>query len=109
MNNSQLQKTLALLFKTKDRQNIALKILQEIRDRETTNSPYHASERVGFSQKNSIKVSQYDDVLRVLKEAGLIAKGKGGEFSISYDFTFSLLRELLSFVRSIGKAGFKNA
>ena len=86
-----------MVFKTAERREIAIMILQTVKQREREANPYKASERVSFCSERAIPLSKYDGVLMRLKQVGLVRK-EGNRLLPSNDFVFGLLIEWLDFL-----------
>ena len=98
-----LRKTLALLFRTHETRKIALTLLMEVRDRQTTESPYSAEEYHEFCRKRNFKESSYQNVVSTLRNCGLLVKSGGhheGKFYVNYHFPLELASELYEFLNA---------
>jgi len=96
-----LEKTLALLFRTRETRKIALALLVEVRDRQTSQNPYSAEEYHGFCLGHGFKESSYQNVVSTLRNCGLLVKSgghHGGRYDINYRFPLKLTSELYKFL-----------
>ena len=96
-----LEKTLALLFRTHETRKIALTLLVEVRDRQTTENPYSAEEYHDFCRGHGFKESSYQNVVSTLRNCGLLVKSgghHGGRYDINYSFALDLSSELYEFL-----------
>ena len=85
-----------MVFKTKERKELALKILHTLKLREREEHSFKATERVSFCSEQGIPLSKYDSVLMRLKDVGLVRKD-GGRLLLSNDFVYDLLNEWIEF------------
>ena len=102
-----LQKTLALLFRTHETRRIALTLLVEVRDRQTTENLYTSDEYHKFCEKHEFKESSYQSVVSRLRNCGLLVKSgghHGGRYDINYRFPLELASELYEFLGAKHKA-----
>jgi hypothetical protein len=98
-----LEKTLALLFRTHETRKIALILLVEVRDRQTSENPYSAEEYHDFCRGHGFKESSYQNVVSTLRNYGLLVKSgghHGGRYDISYHFPLELASELYHFLHA---------
>ena len=96
-----LEKTLSLLFRTQETRRIALTLLVEVRDRQTTENPYTSDEYHKFCREHSFKESSYQSVVATLRNNGLLVKTgghHGGRYDINYHFPLELASELFQFL-----------
>ena len=96
-----LEKTLALLFRTHETRKIALTLLMEVRDRQTSEDPYSAEEYHDFCKNHGFKESSYQNVVSTLRNCGLLVKSgghHGRRYDISYSFALDLSSELYEFL-----------
>ena len=98
-----LKKTLALLFRNDKTVGIALALLTEVRDRQNTENPYTADEYHDFCREHNFKEESYQNVLKTLRDSGLLVKSgghHGGRYDINYHFPLELASELYKFLNA---------
>jgi hypothetical protein len=98
-----LEKTLSLLFRTQETRKIALALLMEVRDRQTSGNPYTSDEYHKFCMDHCIKESSYQGVVATLRNCGLLVKSgghHGGRYDINYAFVLELAGELYKFLNA---------
>ena len=98
-----LEKTLRLLFRTPKTRKIALALLIEVRDRQTSENPYTSDEYHEFCKEHNFKETSYQNVLSTLRNNGLLVKSGGhheGRLDINYHFPLELASELYEFLHA---------
>ena len=98
-----LEKTLALLFRTHETRKIALTLLVEVRNKQTTENPYTSDEYHKFCREHEFKESSYQSVVSTLRNCGLLVKSgghHGGRYDINYYFPLELAGELYEFLHA---------
>ena len=96
-----LEKTLGLLFRTSKTRKIALALLREVRDRQTSENPYTSDEYHEFCKEHHFSEESYQNVLATLRDCGLLVKSgghHGGRYDINYHFPIELASELFRFL-----------
>ena len=96
-----LEKTLSLLFRTRETRKIALALLKEVRSRQTTVDPYTSDEYHDFCRGHDFKESSYQNVVSTLRNCGLLVKSgghHGGRYDINCRFAVDLSSELYEFL-----------
>ena len=98
---SMLDKTISLLFRTRETQRIALKLLMTIRNRQIAGKPYTADEYHEFCKEHGFSEQTYQGVLSKLRQHGIVQKKGGhhaGRITLNTYFVFQLLQEWNEFL-----------